>query len=231
MKIIHAKTTRNRRIRTLPVTGNYLVRSDDGMYCWVERNDRWRMFSPVGGSKCLITNIRRDDTEHSPDLWLYTNLTQREISRLSTETDFRDELITQNQETLDRTRKWRIKQFIEMDRVGAIRFTGLPLTAFWDMWRTPIDTSELQIYGLANSQMKVVYRDFNFNIFIKWPELQRDMSASQSSITKGSTQVTISEKVMPWLTRYCEGGFIPFSDYDTMFQDGEDEFAYLADVA
>lgn len=231
MNIVHAPTTKNRRIRALPITGNYLVRGGDGMYRWAETNERWRLFSQTGGQKCLITNLRRDDTEHSPDLWLYSNLTQKEIGRMAKEADFRQEILEANTIALDRTRKWYVRQFIESERIGVKRFTGLPLSAFWDMWRKPIDTSQIQIYGMSNGQMKVLYEEYNFNIFLRWPELQEDVKESGSSIDKGSVRWTVSEKVMPWLHRYCEYGFVPFSDYDVMFEDSQDEFSYIADVA
>ncbi len=232
MNVVHAKTTRNRRIRTLPVTGNFLVREKSGVYRWNEPNDRWRLFSPVGGQKSLVANLRRDDTEHSPDLWLYSNLTQKEISAMTTEPDLRAELLQANSETLDRTRKWYIRQFVKNpERVGIKRFTGLPLNAFFEMWRQPLDTADIQIHGMSNGQMKVQYRDYNFNIYLDWPEMVKDVGNSQSSITIKQTKMKMSEKVMPWLSKYVECGFIPFADYETMFPDAEEEFAYLADVA
>lgn len=232
MKIIHAPVTRNKRIRALPVTGNYLVKDSGGMYRWAETNDRWRLFSPTGGSKCLIANMRRDDTEHSPDLWLYSNLTQKEIEQMGTDTDFLPELLKANRDSLDRTRRWYVRQFIaSRERMGIQRFTGIPLKAFWDMWRVNIDTTDIQIYGLSNGQMKILYKDYNFNVYLDWPVMQRDMQESKSSINQTNTKWIVSEKVMPWLHKYCERGFIPFADYDLMFQDPEDEFSYIADVA
>ena len=232
MNIVHARTTSNRRIRTLPVTGNFLVRETSGMYRWNTPNDRWRLFSPVGGSKSLVTNIRLDDTEHSPDLWLYSNLTQKEISGLVSDPDSRGDMLKANELVLDRTRRWYVRQFIRNpERVGIKRFTGLPLNAFFEMWRRPLDVSKMDMVGLSNGQVKMQYKDFTFNVYLDWPELKEDLRESTSSITVKSTKVKLSEKVVPWIKKYVEGDFIPFSDYETMFVDPEEEFSYLADVA
>ena len=236
MKVVHAKTNRNRKIRALPVTGNYLVGTG---YEWAEPNESWRLFAHTGQQRCLITNIRRDDTDHSPDLWLYTVLKGTEMtidrsqgfpSRKPKE-EIGAELMEQNRLKLDPTRRWYIRQFLETDRVGSRRFSGLPLKAFWSMWRQTIPIDAIQFYGLSNQQTKVLYDSMNFNTFMKWPEFQKDVGESDRHITRGRTRWAVSQRVVPWLEKNCQGGIIPFSDYDLMFPDDQDEFTYLTDVA
>jgi len=71
----------------------------------------------------------------------------------------------------------------------------------------------------------------NFNTFLKWPELQADIRESDSFMTQGKVRWMQSQSVMPWLHKNCQGGFIPFSDYDVMFPDDMDETTYTIDVA
>jgi hypothetical protein len=37
-------------------------------------------------------------------------------------------------------------------------------------------------------------------------------------------------RIIPWLHAHCQKGFIPFSDYDSMFVDAEDEVLYITDL-
>jgi hypothetical protein len=233
MKIIHAQTTTKDRIRTVPVTEHYLIRDNSREYQWDTTNIKWRFIMPTGGTRCMITNIKRDYSDHSSDLWLYTNLTQKETVLFTQRgSDFGTQLIEENSNQLNRHRKWYIKQFKETDRVGIRRFGGLPLTAFWDMWRKVIPITDIHIYGLGNTQMKVVYEEYNFNVFLKWPAMQNDFVNSRvtTQLENNITALRVSEVVLPWLHRSCRGGIILFSDYDTMFPDFEDEFTYITDI-
>jgi hypothetical protein len=240
MKVVSAKPNSKRKIRSLPITGNYLVRESNGMLRWAEPNDSWRLYAHTGQQRCLIANIRYDDTEHSPDLWIYTILKSeemkpvREVHRVigrEPKPSIEGELIADNRIYLNRSRKWYVRQFLETERVGIRRFTGLPLNAFWAMWRRTISLDDIQIYGLSNKQMKIVYAGLNFNVFLKWPELQYDIRESDSFMTQNKVQWIQSQSVMPWLHANCQGGFIPFSDYDVMFPDDMDETTYTIDVA
>lgn len=79
--------------------------------------------------------------------------------------------------------------------------------------------------------MKIIYAGLNFNTFLKWPELQEDIKESDSFMTQNRVRWIQSQTVMPWLYAHCQGGFIPFSDYDVMFPDDMDEITYTIDVA
>ena len=229
MNIVKVNVTRNRTVRALPITGNFLVREADGRFKWDQPNDSWTVFAPTGGNRQLITNIRHDDSDHSPDLFLYTNLRKNEHPSSGAE------IGEDNRLYLDRTRKWFVRQFIPVDRVGVARFTGLPLNAFHFGWRRAFQMDELQIFGLTSGQMKVFVtaKEFNseFNIFLKWQRLQDDMKAATTWTEHNRTKLQKSPIVMPWLHQHCRHGIVPFSDYDQMFVDMEEEVLFLADVA
>lgn len=226
MKHVYISTDKKRKTRHLPTAGNYLVTESDGRLRWSKPNDGWRVISNSGNQFHLISNIRYDDTEHSPDLWIY--------SPFKKDDDGTDRLIAvaDNKHYLDRTRKWYIRQFIDNpDRIGIKRFTGLPLNAWQMMWRKSIPLSDLEIYGLPNNQMKVLYAGLKFNVFLKWDDLQTDTGESETLFTRDGVRWFVSQQVMPWLTNNCRGGITLFSDYDSMFIDPTDEFTYNIDVA
>lgn len=228
---IAARALHKRKIRALPITGNYLERDSSGQLHWAQENDQWSTHAPVGGQRQIITNIRRDNTPHSTDLWLYSNLTKDENNDRS---NVIDDLMEQNRITLDRSRKWYIRQFYEVDRPGIVRFGGLPLTQFMKIWRQPLDLERLDFFGLSNRQVKFVYGNVVFNLFVKWPEMTKDLGESQGRnyfTMYGKTKVYKSAKVMPWLWRHCRGGFVPFTDQESHFLDFEEEVLYITDVA
>lgn len=227
----------------LPVTRNYLIPEAGGRLRWAEPNDSWRVITHTGRQKLLICNIRFDDTDHSPDLWLYSLLTRDEKQsiedRVTTE-EYGEEpkpfteaiLMKENRIHLNTSRKWYVRQFIEnQDRVGIRRFAGIPLDAWRTMWRRTIALKDIEIYGLSNGQMKVLFEGFYFNVFFKWEELQHDMLHSPSTIVKNGVGMSVSESIMPWLDANCRKGIIPFSDYDSMFPDESDEITYIIDKA
>ena len=238
MNVVRMSTKLNRRVAMFPVTGNTLERNAAGQYQWTEPNEQWRTFSHTGGSRCIITNLRADDSEHSPDLWLYSNLTKDEIQRDmgiggGEKGAVARELIEDNTHQLDRCRRWYVRQFIpNTEKIGIRRFTSVPLKAFFDLWRTPVLMSEVEIFGLNNGQMKFIYGKHEFNAYVSWPELQEDMKNTKERKRDLRRQDwKQSEIVIPWLKKNIEGEVIFFSDYDRMFTDTEDEFSYMADLA
>ena len=234
MNVVHVKKTRNNTIRSIPITGNYLVREKSGMLRWAEPNDSFSMFSNTGGNRQVMTNIRLDDTEHSADLFLYTNVAKKD--------DEASDIMKNSRVHLDRTRKWYLRQFVEIDRPGIRRFTGLPLNVFLQWWRKPMPASHFSLTGLNNDQVRLMFGDYTkatskewFNIFVKWPELQADIENSTPKAAHRKSAMHYrntreSERVVPWLRKHCLSGFIPFSDYDSMFLDAEDEVLYITDL-
>jgi hypothetical protein len=243
MNVIHINPHVKRKILTLPITGNYLTPDTTGQLRWAEPNDSWRVYTHAGKQRMLVSNIRFDDTDHSPDLWIYSILTNWEVKaikdRVTTE-EFGKEpkpfiealLMNDNRIHLDLKRKWYIRQFVDnQDRTGIRRFAGIPLNAWLAMWRRTIALEDIEIYGLSNGQMKVLFRGLQFNVFFKWEELQLDMIDSPATVTKNGVSMGVSEIIMPWLVANCREGIIPFSDYDTMFPDESDEITYSIDMA
>ncbi len=234
MKVAHAIRTRNNTIRAIPITENFLVREKSGMLRWAEPNDSFSMFSNTGGNRQVMTNIRLDDTDHSPDLFLYTNMTKTEIHDPTA-------IMEDNRVYLNRSRKWYVRQFKEIDRPGIRRFTGLPLNIFLKWWRKNIPATEFSLVGLNNDQVRILIGNPNsdtdwFRVFVKWPEMQVDLS---NSTTKPAYVKKLypplhnswaSNLIIPWMHAHCHKGFIPFSDYDSMFVDAEDEVLYITDL-
>lgn len=230
MNVVHPKKTRNNTIRAIPITGNYLVREKSGMLRWAEPNDSFSAFSNTGGNRQVMTNIRLDDTDHSPDLFLYTNMTKGESL---------PEIMDESRVHLNRSRKWYLRQFTEIDRPGIRRFTGLPLNVFLKWWRKSIPASDFSLVGLNSDQMRIVIGNPHledwFRVFVKWPEMQTDLSNStkqpaRKKINRPLNNMWVSTRILPWLHAHCHAGFIPFSDYDSMFVDAEDEVLYLTDL-
>ena len=79
--------------------------------------------------------------------------------------------------------------------------------------------------------MRIIYAGLQFNVFLKWEELTEDISESAALVTKDGLSWYESQRVMPWLNNNCKGGFVPFSDFDSMFPDEMDEFTYTIDIA
>jgi len=238
MKVVHINPTTTRKVSSLPVTGNYLIPEKDGRFRWAEPNDDWRLYSYTGGSRYLIANIRFDDTDHSPDLWIYSVLKasdERSVDYLNSFKPVKkkiDDLVEDNRIHLDRGRKWFIRQFSpNPDKLGINRFTGLPLNAWRALWRKTISPNEIEIYGMANNQMKIFYSGIEFNTYLNWSDLLFDMKDSSTVKKQGGARWQVSQIVMPWLQQHCHNGFIPFSDYDVMLPEATDEVIYTIDVA
>lgn len=203
MNVYKQPVTRNNTIRGLGITTNYLI-AEGPLWVWKQENHCWKWRMSAGGKGAeIVTNFQYDGSEHSPDLFLYT--------RLKGETSQR--IIEENKRILDRSRRWYVRQLTNMDRVGIKRFGRLPLQAFFDLWRKPIDPRELNLTRLQSpNQFRFEGDRHRFSVVLVWPEIWND------------------PKRLDWFARYCKKRIYLFSDYDSMFEDPEDEFVYLADV-
>jgi hypothetical protein len=249
MKVIHVQPNSKRKIKALPVTGNYLIPESNGNFRWAEPNDAWRLYSTTGQQRCLIANLRFDDSEHSPDLWIYSVVKSDEVrpdedvlrTLKVAHPEAVDGLFDDNRIRLDRSRKWYVRQFVDNpNKTGVRRFTGLPFNAWRAMWRKTISTDDIEIFGLGtmpnnnnsgNNLLKVRYAGLDFNVYMKWTDLLEDVNNSTTLLRHGNSQLRVSQIVMPWMQQHCRGGFIPFSDYDAMIPDEVDEVTYTIDVA
>jgi hypothetical protein len=235
MKIIHTIPSGN--FSLLPITGNFLTKVD-GQYLWNKPNDSWRIVCD-GRTRTMFTNIRKDDTEHSPDLWLYTCLTTS-----YTDTTVK-EIMDSSRHSLPK-REWYVRQLVEKDCVGIRMFSGLPLDVFWELWRKPVSIEELEIYypssqgshrhymaPLTDEELdsyRMIYQRTIMACVFKWEELRRDCEFSNMFSIEGQDKICQSEFILPWIKNNCNQGYIPFSDYESMFADDMDDFAYSADI-
>ena len=242
MNVKHIDPHTKRKIQTLPVTGNYLIPESDGRLRWAEPNLSWRVYSHAGNQRLFVSNIRFDDTDHSPDLWIYSVLSSDENKAIKERQSFEERgeepkpfiermLMEQNRIHLDQSRKWYIRQFVDSpDRTGIRRFAGIPFNAWKIMWRRTIALEDIEIFGLSNNQMRITFAGITFAVFLKWSELQIDMRHSMLTSRNGQ-QVKLSTGIIPWLKENCREGIIPFSDYETMFPSEMDEFIYTVDIS
>ena len=210
---------KQKTIKGIPITDNF-VRFDD-IYAdhendtfripWNKPNTDWKV-RHCSGKRTIITNIQYDDSPHSPNLFLYSNLGRNENSTL-------EEIIKDNTEALDGNRNWLVKQMVKSpDRPGIRRFSSLPLGVFMTRWRKKITPDKIIMNGtrLHFNLMKFTLlgppTDQKFNCFMDWPDVEEGR---------------LSE-VHEWLKEYCKDGIYLFSDSDSMFDDIELEFAYIA---
>lgn len=219
MEITPVKVTRNNTLRGIPITNRYLIRRGEYEIFWNEYNDQFKFFANTGGNRQVTANVQADESEHSPDLFLYTNMGMYE----NYESERR--IVKANREQIHYgARNWYIRQLLKSDRVGPKRFTGLPLRHFFNFWRVPIDPKSIEkIKLLGNNRSKIFFdRGPVFSVYYVWPELEKDMNRSNDRT---------SQIVLPWLQKHCKNGIFLFSDYDSMFKDKEEELCYMADIA
>lgn len=226
-EIVQHRLTRNHTLKAIKVTGNYLVRQKSGMLRWVQPNDDYKIRQKTGdrnGSSNLevIANIRLDNTPHSPDLFVYTTVKKGENG---------DDIAEENRVCLKRSRKWYVRQFESIDRVGLQRFGRMPLKEFLTIWRKPMDPMQIYLRGCVtrgSSQLKFASKpstnpkfDQAYPLAVVWKELIKDSGLRISEE---------SNLVLPWLAKNCRGRIYPFSDYTRMFELHQDEFCYITDL-
>jgi len=239
MNIVHVLPSAKRKTRALPVTGNYLIPEKDGSLRWAEPNDSWRLLSHTGQKRCLITNIRYDESEHSPDLWLYSIVKESEMdpsdnwptASRKVKPEAETAMFKNSRITLDRGRKWYIRQFSDTpDKVGIRRFSGLPVNVWRTMWRRVVSVNDIELYGLSSNMVMMKYAGLQCQVYFKWPELENDFGSTTTVFNQEGQQWKVSQKIVPWLEKNCSGGFIPFSDYESMFPNTVDELTYTVDA-
>ena len=207
------------KINGFPITNHFLKfeeatcnNKEEYRIPWDEPNVHWRI-RKIQGSRQLITNIQYDASPHAPDLFLYTNITQNEDTNA-----FR--IAEDSIESINGDRRWYVKQVTKrLDRIGMRQFTTLPLGAFMSLWRKAIPASDLSFGGKHGKGLSPVriellgtegtFNDLRFQIFTDWPEIKNVLARN-------------------WMIENIEEGLYLFSDFDSMFADPADEFAYIA---
>lgn len=220
--------------------GNFVeVEKRTGMLKWAEPQDTWIAKAPHSNELSIVANFRKDDTPHCEDLFVYTNILKSEKNAPNFHVE---DVMEENRQYLLRTRKWYVRQYIEQpDKPGVKRFTTLPLQTFLRLWRKPLDPRRLYIgcrssttdsYNFTYSK-KV--EDYNWtsdiSVRFRWAELTADAESYSSKVnTNRKIFMLNDERVLPWLRNHCEAFYL-FSDYQSMFIRGSEEFCYIADLA
>lgn len=208
--------------KVMRITDNYLHRDGKDMV-WDQTNNKWKIITTHNGHQ-IITNIQFDDTEHKPDLFLYTNLHK---------SDDVDAVMNENSGRLDTSRNWYIKQMCDMDRIGIKRISELPLDRFLQHWRQPLNPRKMDFstYRYQQGMIRFHYDDTSWPVFIRWLELGKPTPPKVGTPFRNRTRLDYDDdKLVNWVKKSCGKGIYMFSDFDSMFENEEDEFCYLTDI-
>jgi hypothetical protein len=75
------------------------------------------------------------------------------------------------------------------------------------------------------------YDDTSWPVFIRWLELGAPDAPNVGAPFRNKTKLTYdNDKLVQWIKKSCGKGVYMFSDFDSMFEDEEDEFCYLTDI-
>lgn len=209
-------------LKAIRTTDNFLHKGND--FVWDQPNDSWKIITTHTGHQ-IITNIQYDNTEHKPDLFLYTNLNKGDYNV--------SEIMKQNSEKLDMSRSWFIKQLRGIDRIGVKRFSCLPFDRFIKYWRQPLNPRKIDLtsYRYEKGMVRFHYDEDVYSVLLKWTELGEPTVPSVMSPFRNRSKLTYDDdKLLNWVKKSCGKGLYIFSDFDSMFEDEEDEFCYVTDI-
>jgi len=147
------------------------------------------------------------------------------------------QVIADNDKEIQEPEHWKVRQLDKPDRPIMGRFIGVPLPYFWRLWRRPLIAQNIsvQIHGdiitvlgkPANPEIWFQYYEegdplmtMSFTCYLDWNQLYYDM---------WENTMYDDQKIMPWLHKNMYGGLYLFSDFESLFEDAEDEVTYLAD--
>jgi len=138
--------------------------------------------------------------------------------------------IMDNDETFVEPEKWRVRQ-VDMTEDSIVRrFVGVPLPYFWKLWRRPLEPKNIQFDPVfdGSTMLRFSYYEDNdplmsmkFTMYIDWMNLFDDIKKHKCYHL---------QTIMPWIHKHCRGRLYLYSDYDTIFEDPEDEATYIADL-
>jgi hypothetical protein len=254
MNVIKQSVSRRNTINGIPITGNILRLSANktDMY-WEMPQDSWHSingrtsFSASSTTKTMMANFRFDDSEHSPDLFVYTTIKVKHINSFLEEN--RHKISLSNP-----LYNFKVRQHKPMDRVGIKKFAFLPLYQAIHLWRKPLSTENCMIFKpktsyknltedackkiLTSSILSLNYKEYSFKVnlmtinedmykfFINQKNRDKNSYISFESMT-GSLYPMI--EYMRRLRNIAKF-FYPISDYDSMFEDAEEEFFYITEI-
>lgn len=106
------------------------------------------------------------------------------------------------------------------------RFTGIPLPFFWKLWRRPLEPKNITVRLSDDSSALVNFTYFeeedplmsmSFECYIDWDGLFDNLKDKHAR-----------RRINEWW-RTMHGRLFLFSDYDSVFEDEQDEVAYITD--
>lgn len=132
--------------------------------------------------------------------------------------------VIDNDEMFQEPEHWKVRQTEPHERPIMKRFTGVPMPYFWKLWRRPLIAQNIHFqHSGDDAQIFFGYSEENdplmtmaFEAYLDWSGLFDDLKYGKKAIPN-------------WLHRHCKGRLFLFSDFDTIFEDPEDEVSYLAD--
>ena len=137
--------------------------------------------------------------------------------------------VMENDQEFTEPEHWYVKQVDRQDdRLIMHRFCGIPLPFFWRLWQRPLIPQNIHVERADPTSAMIKFSYFEeedplmsmaFECYIDWDGLfdnLRDKNPSRS---------------IPDWWKTMHGRLYLFSDYDSVFEDHQDEIAYIADFS
>lgn len=134
-------------------------------------------------------------------------------------------IISDNDEKILNPNDWNISQQEDLDRIGPVSFSCMPFGHFLSFWRLPLEPRYIDMEFATNGMAMINFRYMDPNymhldactIYLKWKGLFDDLLQQHD------------QKILPWIKTHCKGRLFLFSDFDTIFENAEDEFRFITD--
>ena len=135
--------------------------------------------------------------------------------------------IMDNDEEFSEPERWFVRQIDQQeDRLIMHRFSGVPLPFFWKLWRRPLIPQNIYVEraDVTSALVRFSYFEENdplmamaFECYLDWDGLFDNLKEKKPH-----------RRIPDWW-KTMHGRLFLFSDYDTVFEDEQDEVAYLTD--
>ncbi len=134
--------------------------------------------------------------------------------------------IHDNDQEFPEPERWYVKQVEKHpDRLIMHRFCGVPLPFFWRLWRRPLEPANITVEEIpACAMVKFSYFEETDPLMSMCFECYLDWDGLFDNLKDKSPRRRINDW---WKTMH--GRLYLFSDYDSVFEDTQDEIAYIAD--
>ena len=134
--------------------------------------------------------------------------------------------VLDNDQEFTEPEHWYVKQVDRQDdRLIMHRFVGVPLPYFWKLWRRPLVPQNINVELTdAGAMLKFSYFEeedplmaMSFDCYLDWDGLFDNMKNKHR------------RRSIPDWWKTMHGRLYLFSDRDSVFEDSQDEIAYIAD--